>query len=406
MRRISHIPGAVLPTVMVVSVLLLLTVIAVASLWEADFLFFSKQRYAAMQRANLESGFTLYQEHPDETFASLDADSTLVLYDSVAHSRIMIRRRAWGLYETVSISSCDAGIHSSKILGRRTAYKDDITFYYRNNNTALTLTGKTHLKGHTRMPRSGVIYGQMGSVFFNGEKIEDGRMKESDKELPEPEAGAVSAVNELQALTEGRFDLLQDDSLRHGFRESEPLIFSVDRTLEYRNLSGNIILVGQDIEIDASCKFNDIIIVGENIHIGDGFTGSLQAFAMDSINIEENVRLDYPSGLYSEKYIGIGDGTQVNGYAIVNLKDEPNVRNANYEQSRLATVRGLVYVSGIAQLQGIVSGTVFLGKAVYYSPRGYYENMIYDATVLENSEMAAPLWLGGPPERKEAKWVY
>jgi hypothetical protein len=127
---------------------------------------------------------------------------------------------------------------------------------------------------------------------------------------------------------------------------------------------------------------------------------------MDSINIEENVRLDYPSGLYSEKYIGIGDGTQVNGYAIVNLKDEPNVRNANYEQSRLATVRGLVYVSGIAQLQGIVSGTVFLGKAVYYSPRGYYENMIYDATVLENSEMAAPLWLGGPPERKEAKWVY
>ncbi len=390
---------------MVISVLMLLTVLAVASLWESDFLFFSKHRYEVMQRANIESGFTLYEEHPEAVIQRLDADSTLLLFDSIPDSRIRISRRPWGLYEIVTIYGHDAAIHSSKILGMRSAYKEVLSFLYRNNNTALTLTGKTRLKGHVRVPRSGVVYGQMGSVFFDGEKIGSAMMKESDKDLPEPGKEALTLVRELQELPGQEPVYLAEDSLRCSFRDDKPEIFSAGGRLEYCNLSGSIILVGKDIEIAPSCMFSDIIVVGENIRIKRGFTGSLQAFAADSINIEDNVRLDYPSGLWSEKYIGIGGGSEVNGYAIVNLKEEPNVRNANYEQSRLATVRGMVYVSGIAQFQGIVSGAVFLGKAVYYSPRGYYENMIYDATVLENSEIAWPLWLPGPPERKDVKWV-
>ncbi len=385
---------------------MLLTVMSLASLWESDFLFFSKHRYDAMQRAHIESGFTLYGEYPEKVMQRLDEDSSLLLYESVAHSSIRIKRRPWGLYEIVTIYGYDGAIHSSKILGRRSAYKEDIAFFYRNNNTALALTGKTRLKGLVRVPRNGIVYGQLGSVFFDGEKMGSAMMKESDRELPGPEKEAAAVVRKLQELLLREQSNLPGDSLRCSFRESEPEIFSVNGRLEYLDLSGNIILTGHDIEIDSSCRFNDIIAVGKKIRISKGFIGSLQAFAADSIYIEENVRLDYPSGLYSEKYIGIGDGSKVNGYAIVNMKDELNVRNVNYEQSRLATVRGLVYISGIAQFQGIVSGAVFLNKAVYYSPRGYYENMICDATVLENSEMAAPLWLPGPQERKEAKWVY
>ncbi len=406
MKRLPHIPGAVLPTVMVVSVLLLLAVMAVVSLWEADFLFFSKQRYDAAQRANIESGFTLYGEYPEEVISRLDADSTLLLYDSVANSRIRIGRKKWGLYEVVTIGGYDANHHSSKIMGKRSPYREDVTFYYRNNNSALTLTGKTHLKGHVRMPRSGVVYGQMGSVFFSGERIGQGMTKESENELPAPDTKAVKAVEELQSLVKKSPDRLAEDSLRHTFYAGEPLLFSVGEPLEYLSLSGNIVLTGESIEIGASCRLADVIVVAEKIRIKKGFRGSLQAFASDSLNVEDNVALEYPSGLWSSKYIGIGDGSEVNGYAVVALEDEPKARNANYRQSRLSTVRGLVYVSGVAQFQGIVSGAVFLDKAVYYSPRGYYENMISDATVLENPETAWPLWLDGPPGRKEAKWVY
>jgi hypothetical protein len=316
-----------------------------------------------MQKANIESGFTLYREHTETVMEALDADSTMLLYDSVPHSRVKLRRQPLGLYEMVTVYGADGRIHSSRILGRRAAYRDDVSFFYRNGNTAITLTGKTRLKGQIRIPRSGVVYGQMGSVFFDGEKPPQAMMKESDKELPDPDPDAVTLVRELMECTEG------------------------------------------GIEIDSLARLADTVIAGKTIRIADGFRGSLQAFASDSLIVGKRVVLEYPSGLYSEKYVGIGDGSEVNGYAIVDFGEKPDPKNANYRQYRTATVRGLLYVRGIAQFQGIVSGAVFLDKAVYYSPRGYYENMIYDATVLENSEMAAPLWLPGPAERKEAKWV-
>jgi hypothetical protein len=406
MKKVIKTTGAVLPTVIVISILLLLIVLTVASLWGSDFLFFSQHRYEAIQRANIESGFTLYAEHPEAAMNSLEEDGSMLLYDSLPHSRIKIERTPWGLYEVVTIHGHNNSARSSKVLGKQAAYLDDITFFYRDGNAALTLTGKTHLKGRVYVPRSGIIYGQMGSVFFEGEKIGAAMIKESEKELPEPQQEAVAVVKELRSLIEIEHPRLSKDSLRCPFEEDSPEVFMADGRLEYLDLSGKLILTGKDMEIDHSCRFNDIIVVGENIRIKEGFAGSLQAFATDSIHVESNVRLNYPSGLYSEKYIDIGDNSEVNGYVIVNLNDKPDVRNANYKQSRLATVRGLLYVCGIAQLQGIVSGSVFLDKAVYYSSRGYYENMIYDATVLENTEMVAPLWLPGPSERKEVKWVY
>lgn len=405
MKRMLHISGAVLPTVLVVSVLLAIMVAALVSLWEADFLFFSKHRHDAMQRAHIVSAFTLYREYPEEVISQAGADGAILLYDSVPHSRVTIKRRPWGLYEVVTVSGCDGKTGSSKILGKRQAGREDAVFYYKNNNSALTLAGKTNFRGRTMMPRNGVVYGQMGSVFFNGEKLAAGQISVSGRELPGPEEAALSAIAGLRDVARSQADALTQDSVRNRFRNMETLVFAADELPGGCYLSGNIIITGADIYIDSSCRLYDVIAVGDNIRIGEGFRGSLQAFAADSLHIENDVTLEYPSGAYSETYIGIGEGSVVNGYAIVDPREKPDARNANYRQSRLATVRGLVYVSGTAQLQGIVSGAAYLDRAVYYSPRGYYENMLYDITILGNAEMAWPFWLAGPSRRKEAKWA-
>ena len=48
-----------------------------------------------------------------------------------------------------------------------------------------------------------------------------------------------------------------------------------------------------------------------------------------------------------------------------------------------------------------------LRQAVYFSPQGYYKDMLYDVTLLENSATAQPLWHGGAEavRRKEAVCV-
>jgi hypothetical protein len=351
---------------MVVAVLLALTVAAVISLWEADFIFFSRKRHDEMIRAHIESGFTIYAEYPDEVISRLDADSTLLLYDSLPGSRVTISRRPLGLYELVTISSRDNRMRVSKLFGQRPPVSDNYVLYYPDRGTPVSLTGKTHLKGRVRMPAVGVVYGEMGADFFSGEEISPAMMVASDEELPEPNAEAIAAVKELMPLA------------------------------------------GGDLTIEGLQHLSDTVIVARRVRIEKGFTGSVQVFALDSIIVGAGVTLEYPSGLFSEKHVSIGDRSTVNGYVIVappESSDEPDIMRANYKQSRLARVRGFVYVDGIAQIQGIVSGVAFVDRAIYYSPRGYYENMLYDLTILENREMAWPLWLDGEPQRKEMKWV-
>ena len=67
-------------------------------------------------------------------------------------------------------------------------------------------------------------------------------------------------------------------------------------------------------------------------------------------------------------------------------------------------MRGLLWVGGIAQVQGVVSGRALLRQAVWFSPQGYYKDMLYDFTLLENPVTAQPLWLASVG-RKEAVCV-
>ncbi len=406
LKRVAYIPGAVLPTVMVVATLLALTVAAVVSLWDADFLYFSRQRHDTMVRAHIASGFTLYDEYPEEVVSRLDTAGTVTLYDSMPRSRIGVDRKPWGLYEVVTIAGYDGTIRSSKILGKRVPCEDRFVLYCRDNNSPVTLTGKTHIEGAVRTPRGGIVYGQMGAVFFDGEKLEPGTITPAESELPAPTDEALVVIDELKALAGAGGVVSASDSITAGFANSEPLVIAAGDRPEESCFSGNIVIVAEELSIPSSCRLRDVMVVAEKVRIEKGFAGSLQVFASDSLNVEDDVLLDYPSGLFSEKYIALADSVTVGGYVVVNPDGKPDPRNANYRQSRHARVRGLVYIAGSAQLQGIVSGVAMLARAVYYSPRGYYENMICDATVLENPETAWPLWLDdGPPERKEAKWV-
>ena len=105
------------------------------------------------------------------------------------------------------------------------------------------------------------------------------------------------------------------------------------------------------------------------------------------------------------RYIEIGPDSRIEGYAIVDGEGRPDVKRANYRQDRTAVLRGLLWTDGAAQVQGIVSGCMAANRLVYYSPEGYYEDMLYDLTLLENPATAYPLWAETAYRRKAAGWV-
>lgn len=67
----TYLCGNVLPTVVVVSVVMLTALLGLMMLWEQESLLFVRSQRLRQARADAESAYTLYRLHPDD--ASLTA---------------------------------------------------------------------------------------------------------------------------------------------------------------------------------------------------------------------------------------------------------------------------------------------------------------------------------------------
>lgn len=308
MNNSMNLQASSLPTVLIVSTVMLLSVTGIFMLWD---------------RNNNAIGYELYR-----TQQLLDLESAVTIYcvDTTVKMDVKTEIEPYGYYEKITVTTADGRFSKQAILGTP---QDSTALYIADNGRPISLTGVTNILGVTYLPKFGVAYNQMGSHFFTGKKLE--QIKISEDRLPE--------------------------------------IIQVETT-------------------------------ESKVVVESGFCGERQIFATDTVIIEENVVLKYPSGIYVKNgYIEIKDSSEVNGYVIV---------TGRYKQSPLAKVRGSVYVDGIAQLQGIISGKIYAKECSYYSPEGIYSNTIYDLTAIENHDIASPIFIKNVQhhERRIIKWLY
>ena len=399
MKLTKNIRAGALSTVIVISTLMLLVILGIIMFWDMDMLLFSRTQYVKSQRANIESAYLLYSTHPD---SYMRERSEFVIFEGVPSSKVTIEREQWGLYELVSVTATDPAFNQTRLLGLREPSNIGACFYHPDNHLSVTLSGNTNILTDAYLPVNGFIYGQMSSEFFSGEVVETSRMKPAETFLPEPAAGVTATIDSIFSIRPTY--MLSRGNISLPFYRSEPLIISAAANIRDNTLAGKIVVAGDNLKINATCHFDDIIVVCSTLTIEEGFEGSMQVFARDSVIVESNVRLHYPSGIYSNSLVRLSDNSLINGYIIVDPLVEAEIERPNYISTRKSLVRGFIYVNGTAHLQGIISGSAFVREAVYYAPYGYYRGMLYDVTLLENSETAYPLWLDNG-KRREAKWV-
>ena len=170
------------------------------------------------------------------------------------------------------------------------------------------------------------------------------------------------------------------------------------------SLRGRVVLYGDELRIDSACRLENVLVCARKITVGSGARIAAQLFARDTVVVEPCAVLEYPSGIYAGRYAELGDRATADGYVIVRDTVRHKKMAASYRQSRTARLRGLLWIDGVAQVQGIVSGRVILRQAAYFSPQGYYKDLLYDFTLLENPVTAQPLWLPAV-RRKETACV-
>lgn len=394
-----YLRGHVLPTVVVVSIVMLTAMSGLVMLWEHETHLFARSRRLRQARADTESACTLYRLHPD--LAGLTSSEGYLLYDSLPQSRVFVEPSPWGLYEIVRIRTADSLIYTCRLFGAKPDAGN--TFFYADKRSAVTLAGQTVLQGALRMPQNGLVYGRVGSDFYRGPQIARTAILRSDAEVPQSGPETARRIARLFSVPDAPAAL--PDSLSVSFRQDSAAVFRLGNTeIGDCCLQGRIVLHADELRIDSTCRLAGLLVVARKITVGSGAQIAAQLFARDTVLVEARAVLEYPSGIYAGMYAEIGDRAEVNGYAIVRDTVVRKKVTANYRQSRTARLRGLLWVDGVAQVQGVVSGCAVLRQAVYFSPQGYYKDMLYDVTLLENPVTAQPLWLP-VVRRKEAVCV-
>lgn len=411
-KRRLYIKGSVLPTVLVVSSLILLVVLGIISISGS----FSSLRYRIFyqkaQRSYLESGFVLYNNIQDFT-SQISKDSSYILFKDREQSKIYIETSLWGLFGLVSVCNHDRTLSKTGLTGYR-KNTDAPCLYYADNNSPLYVAGETELSGKLKLPAFGLKYTQLQSNFFSGKVVEPSMIERSEHTLPEQDSYIVKHVNSLFDKLSNSYNLpdLSDSTINH-FRDNLPIVASTQRgVLSNIFLKGQIILLAKDIIIEKSSQLEDIIVVADKIIVEEQFKGVVQLFANDTVILKNGVILDYPSGIFlnnknKKRHLSIEEGCCVNGYVIIEGNEETDIKHLNYKQHPSATVHGFLYVDGVAQIQGTVDGNAYVKQVVYYTKEGYYDNTLYNAKFMSTDGFVLPIWLACDTNhtKQQIKWV-
>ncbi len=340
-------------------------------------------------RRNVISAINIYLAGED-IFKQEDT-ITITLFDSPS-DRVYMSRKKWGNYFVIKSSANWKNLSFSKqcLVASDINFQEPIALFLQDNGSILSLSGNTILKGTCYLPEKTVRSASIEGQQFIHKKLVSGIIKESPKTFPELDEYlfeyTIDYVEDIENQSDSIVNILELDNKVYSNSFFSKTIFLYNDTmnkLANYNLTGNIVLWStRGIELDSTSQMTDIILIAPSIKIKKGFKGEIQAFAIQSIIVEENCNLYYPSQLcvlQSDKsrynpadslIISIDENSYVKGGILI--KSAGLTSYIKLENGARAV--GQIYCPGLVELKGEIEGTLYcqsfyLGtlKARYYN---------------------------------------
>lgn len=406
----KKVKASALPTVLVISVLILILILVAFQLWNISAFYYAHYHFIKQQKFNLSSAFTLY--YNDSTFTDkLDKDEKFQLYEQDNRSIIYLEHQSWGLYECVSTHNFDHSLSSVRLVGKAQDTYRCLALWLCERDNSLSLSGEADITGEVFLPKNGINYVTLNTDSYQGNPISSTHIHTSEKDLPPIDSIYLQQIEKFRKLST---TLIEDIPPHyHSFSNNLICALAPERSEELY-AKGKIILYGDIVVIPSSWQLSDILLVARHVTVEEGFSGSLQIVASDTVIIREGAYLHYPSGIYLS---GNNDNTslhickkaQIEGYAVVKGDVEGGdgfIVDIHYRQDESSTLTGLVYVDGRAHLEGIISGCAYLKDCYYLSGESMYSGLIYNGKIIRNNSVAFPfLFKESGYRRKEIKRV-
>lgn len=390
MKRIN---GSSLPTVLVISTLIMILILMAFEFWSINSFYYTRYHSVKQQKMHLSSALSIFCN--DSVLAEQMINGRKYqLYEEDDHSTVYLDSYLWGMYECINMYNFDKSLHTAHFLGKSQDTYCSPALWICDRDHSISFSGKTEISGDLFLPKNGLNYINLNFDSFQGEVIPSTNIHNSYKDLPPVDSTYLHAMRSLKDPPVTITNKIPPNY--HSFSNDLICVSVTDNEDIYAK--GRIILYGDKVHINSSSSISDIILIARYVTIESGFSGALQIMASDTVEIKEGVHLHYPSGVYihgdrDKAFLHIDSNSNLEGYAII----EGNVDGGNgfvadihYRQEHGSQLSGLLYVDGIAHLEGIVTGAAYLKECYYLVGENMYSGLIYNAKIARSDDIPFP----------------
>lgn len=400
--------ASALPVVLIISILMMIVILMAFEFWNINSFYYIRYHSVKQQKMHLSSVLTLFSV--DSLLArQMVEEKKFQLYENDEHSLVYFESFFWGLYDCVNLSNFDHSIKDSYLLGKDKDNYRTPALWVCEREHAISLSGNANIKGKAFLPKNGINYLQLNFDNFRGELLPSSSIRISGKELPLIDSIYIKKMVALKK--NATLASSEIPSHYHSFFK-EPIYALIPSETDKFYAKGKLVLYGDKILVKSSWEISDVLLIAKNVTIESGFSGSLQIVASDTVVIEKDVYLHHPSGIYLQgnqdrTYLHICKGAHIEGYAIVEGNVESRsgfVVDIHYRQDNESVLAGMLYVNGVAHLEGVILGAAYLKECYFLSGENMYEGLIYDGKITRYDDLGFPiLFKGGGYKRKEVK---
>ncbi len=279
-------------------------------------------------------------------------------------------------------------ISSANFIGQKVT-NVGTALYMANFTQPLNLSGEVTIKGDVFMPTE-----RLKEVYINNKPnkiVIQGKKSISEIQLPilSDKCKTVFEIKNSAKASLSDFEKKNDSIYVNSFF-NETIEFQISSTtLENKIIKGNFIISSNDsIYIKKNNILEDVVIIAPKVAIEEGFEGTIQVFAKESITIEKKVTLNYPSviALYNNKesqkaFILIEEEVKIAGLVFLFGNDLIHLDKNTLEIKEKGKILGNIYCTGVLTLKSDVYGSVYTSKLNHKTPSSSYSNTIADITI-------------------------
>lgn len=348
---------------------------------------------------NADSGLNLLLSK--QSLIELNQQKTIDLFKK-GNDNVELSRKSWGAYEILISKAVFKNKEVTRIA--QVGFYPDSThlysLYLTDEDKPLALCGNTLIKGTAYLPKAGVKRAYIEGQSFTGNTLIDGQIKQSEKTLPKFNKDLVDNIQtaflkKTITANDSIISIVSElamDTINNSF-QNNTLVFISSLPLRISSgiYSGNIAIISdKQITISSNAVLKDVMVFAPKIIIEKEFSGTLQAFASDSIIINKNVTLRYPSilGLVIDgnktkntSSIILNENDTISGNVFIHKNEDDVLKQAGLMIPEKSFVFGQIYSNGYVDVKGTIKGSLMCNKIMLSTSSSVYENHLLNAII-------------------------